>query len=109
MYVAVFLLSVVVASVSQVLLKKGAMKQYDYKWGDYLNPYVIIGYGLLMLSMILTVYAYGGVELKQGPVMESTSYIFVAILSAIFLKEHINRRKVMGLLVIVMGVIISSL
>lgn len=46
MYVAVFLLSVVVASVSQVLLKKGAMKKYDYKWGDYLNPYVIIGYGV---------------------------------------------------------------
>lgn len=109
MYVAIFFLSVLVASISQVLLKKSAMKQYDYKWGDYLNPYVIFGYGLLLLSMILTVYAYGGVELKTGPVIESTSYIFVAVLSAIFLKEKINRKKAIGLVVIVVGVIVSSL
>ena len=47
--------------------------------------------------MILTVYVYGGVELKQGPVIESTSYIFAEILSAIFGKERINKRKVVGL------------
>ena len=87
MYVGIFFLSVVVASISQVLLKKSAMKQYTYKWGEYLNPYVIFGYGLMFFSMFLTVYAYGGVDLKNGPVIESTSYIFVAILSAIFLKE----------------------
>lgn len=108
MYVGIFFLSVVVASISQVLLKKSAMKQYTYKWGEYLNPYVIFGYGLMFFSMFLTVYAYGGVDLKNGPVIESTSYIFVAILSAIFLKEKICRRKVLGLSIIVLGVMISG-
>lgn len=85
------------------------MKEYDYKWREYLNLYVIVGYGLLFLSMFLTVYAYGGVDLKTGPVIESTSYIFVAVLSAIFLKEKINNKKKFGLVIIVIGVIVSSL
>ena len=53
-------LSVAVASVSQVLLKKSALKVYDNVIREYLNPYVIGGYGLLFCSMLLTVYAYSG-------------------------------------------------
>lgn len=84
------------------------MKQYRYKFGDYLNPYVICAYGLLLLSMTLTVFAYRGVDLKTGPVIEATGYIFVAVLSAIFLKERISSKKRIGLMLIVIGVIISS-
>lgn len=109
MYIGIFFLSVLVAAVSQVLLKKSAMKQYAHKWAEYLNPYVIIGYGLLFLSMFLTVIAYKGVDLKMGPVIESTSYFFVAVLSVIFLKEKINKRKALGLIVIILGVVVSSL
>ncbi|MBE5871814.1 MAG: multidrug ABC transporter [Lachnospiraceae bacterium] len=109
MYTAIFFASVIVASVSQILLKKSAMKQYDSWVKEYLNPYVIIGYGLLFLSMVMTIYAYKGVELKTGPVIESTSYLYVAILSAVFLKEKISNKKKLGLLVIVAGVIVSSL
>lgn len=109
MYIIVFLLSVLIASVSQILLKKSAMKQYHYKFGDYLNPYVICAYGLLFLSMTMTVFAYRGVDLKTGPVLEATSYIYVAILSAVFLKEKISARKKIGLLVIVAGIVISNI
>lgn len=109
MYFIIFIASVFVASVSQILLKKSAMKQYHYRFGDYLNPYVIVAYGLLFLSMVMTIYAYKGVDLKTGPVIEATGYIFVAVLSAIFLKEKISNRKKLGLLVIVAGVVISNL
>ena len=40
-YVILYLISVFIASISQILLKKSAMKQYNYKFGDYLNAYVI--------------------------------------------------------------------
>lgn len=109
MYIAIFMGSVFIASVSQVLLKKSAMKQYDYKFGDYLNPYVICAYGLLFLSMILTIYAYRGVALKTGPVIEAGSYIYVAVLSAVFLKEKISTKKKIGLLIIVAGILVSNL
>lgn len=108
MYIAIFFASVLIAAISQVLLKKSAMKQYSYRWGDYLNPYVIGAYALLFLSMFLTIYAYKGVDLKTGPVIEATSYIYVAILSAVFLKEKISGKKKLGLAIITAGVIIST-
>ncbi|MBD5544382.1 MAG: EamA family transporter [Lachnospiraceae bacterium] len=109
MYIGIFLVSVLIASISQVLLKKSAMKHYAYKFGDYLNPYVICAYGLLFFSMFLTVLAYRGVELKTGPVIEATSYIYVAILSAVFLKEKITNKKKLGLLIIIIGILVSNL
>lgn len=109
MYIGIFLASVFIASVSQVLLKRSAMKQYDYKFGDYLNPYVISAYGLLFLSMFLTILAYRGVDLKTGPVIEAMSYFFVAVLSAIFLKEQISKEKKVGLFVIIVGILVSNL
>ena len=109
MYVAIFMASVLIAAISQILLKKSAMKQYNYKFGDYLNPYVICAYGLLFLSMMITVYAYKGVDLKTGPVIEATSYIYVAVLSAVFLKEKISNKKKVGLLIIIAGIVISNL
>lgn len=109
MYVAIYLGSVLIAAISQILLKKSAMKQYQDRLAEYLNPYVIGGYGILFLSMLMTVFAYRGVDLKTGPVLEATSYLYVAILSAIFLKEKISAKKKIGLLVIIVGVIISNL
>ena len=52
------ILSVVVASFSQILLKKSAGKTYASVLQEYLNPLVIIGYGMMVLSTLLTV---GGV------------------------------------------------
>lgn len=109
MYVVIFMGSVLIAAISQILLKKSAMRQYHYKFGDYLNPYVICSYGMLFLSMVMTIYAYKGVDLKTGPVLEATSYLYVAILSAIFLKEKISGKKKIGLIIIIAGVIISNL
>ena len=109
MYVAIFFASVFVAAVSQILMKKSAMKTYDYFLGDYLNPYVIVAYALLFLSMFMTIFAYKGVGLKTGPAIESTSYIYVAVLSAVFLRERISKKKLAGLLLIMAGVLVSTL
>jgi drug/metabolite transporter (DMT)-like permease len=85
------------------------MKHYDYLFGDYLNPYVIAAYAMLFLSMFLTIIAYRGVALKTGPVIEATSYVFVAMLSTVFLKERISIRKKVGLFIIIAGIMISNI
>ena len=43
--------SVVTASFSQILLKKGAMIKYDSFWREYINPWVITGYGMMFVSL----------------------------------------------------------
>lgn len=64
-YLLCMLLSVSVASVSQILLKKSTCKSYDSVIREYLNPWVIGGYGMLFLSMIISIYAYSGVDYKM--------------------------------------------
>lgn len=107
-YEAVFLISVLMSSVSQVILKKSADRVYDSKVYEYLNPYVLGAYSLFFLSSLLTVLAYKGVALSQGQILEASGYIYVTALGAVFLKEYPNRKKVSGIFLILLGIVIYS-
>lgn len=102
-------LSVTVASFSQVLLKKSALIEYESKIREYLNPYVILGYGMTFLSMLSSLLAYRMVEYKNGPLIESAGFVIVLILSLLFFKEKITIRKWLGSLFVVIGIIIFYL
>lgn len=105
-YWACMFLSVFIASFSQILLKKSAGKKYDSFVKEYLNPYVIVGYGMMVGSTILTILAYRGIAYKNGPVIESMGYILIMFLSFLFFKEPITKRKVLGNLLILLGIFI---
>ena len=101
--------SVVIASFSQVLLKKSAAKEYDNIIKEYLNPYVIIGYIMMVVTTVLTILAYRKIEYKNGPVIESLGYILIMIWSFFFFKEPITKRKVFGNALILLGILIFYL
>lgn len=106
-YIFLILLSTIIASVSQILLKRSAQSHHASFVGEYLNPYVIGGYGLLVITTLINVYAYSkGVELKNGAVIESTGLIFVTVLSRIFFRESVSIRKMAGILLILVGVLV---
>lgn len=102
-------LSVIIASISQVLLKKSAGKSYGTVIREYLNLYVIGGYGLLFASMLLTVFAYSGMDYKNGPVIESFGNVFVLALGYIFFRERISARKIVGITCIMAGIVIFNI
>lgn len=104
-YIFLFLFSVFVSSVSQIMLKKSANKTYDSKIKEYMNTSVIIAYGLFFCSSLITTLSYKYVPLSLGPVLEATGYIWVAVLGFLVLKEHLCRKKVVGLLVIIVGIL----
>lgn len=108
-YFLIYLLSVTVASLSQLLLKKSAMRTYDSFWQEYINPYVITGYGMLFLSMFFTVLAFRGMDYKNGPVIESLGYVMVLVFSRIFFREKLTKKKVAGTLFILAGMIVFYL
>ena len=103
-YILLFILSILIGSISQILLKKGANKK-----NIYINLYTVIGYSLMILSTLLTFFAYKFVNLSMGAVLQSLSFIFVALFSKVFLKENINKKKIIGMLFIIMGIIIFSI
>ena len=107
--ICILILSVFIASVSQILLKISANKTYSSRIREYLNVYVIFGYGLLFLSTLLTMIALKRVPLSWSPVVESSSYIFVSVMGYLVLKERFTKKKMTGLLVILIGILVVSL
>lgn len=108
-YVLFFLFSVFISSVSQVILKKSADIQYESKIKEYLNPRVICAYGMFLGSSLMTVLAYKGVPLSMGPILEATGYVWVSLLGFAILKEKISPKKLLGLVVIIIGIFVFNI
>ena len=108
-YLLVWLFSVIISSFSQVLLKIAANKQYKGRIWEYLNPIVIAAYGIFFLSSLLTMFALKYVSYSYSPIIESTSYIFIPIFGVFMLKEKISRRRLLGIAVILVGILIFTL
>lgn len=108
-YYILYLISVTIAAFSQLLLKKSANRTHESLLKEYLNLYVIGGYGLLVVSMLLTIGAYRGLAYKNGPIIESLGYVLVMLLSGIFLKEKITARKIAGTALILVGILVFYL
>ncbi len=108
-YSGIFIFSVFISSVSQIMLKKSALRCHDSKLKEYLNPLVITAYGIFFTSSLITMLAYKYVPLSMGPVLESSGYIFVTILGVLVLKEKISKRKLLGMTVIIIGIVVFSL
>ena len=109
LFTLILLLGFLVSAFAQILLKKSAQKEYESRIKEYLNPYVIISYAIFFGATFCTIIAYKEVDLSFGPILGTTEYIFVALLSKFILKEHISLKKFIGLAVIIGGIIIYSL
>ena len=101
--------AVVLASVSQILLKKAAGTQYPSRLREYLNPWVIGGYGLLALSMLGVIFACRGLEMKNVPVIESLGFPLVMLLGRVIFGEKLTRSKLIGMGLILLGVAVYYL
>lgn len=108
-YFLLLVLSVIVSSFSQILLKKSAQKDYNSLLQEYLNPNVILGYGMMVISTVLVILAYRGIEYKNGPVVEALGYILILVLSFIFFREPITKKKVIGNVLVLLGIAVFYL
>lgn len=102
-------MGVLISAVAQIILKKSAGRKYENKIKEYLNPYVIISYAIFFGATFCTIFAYKGISLSFGPILATSEYIFVALLSRLFLKEKIAGKKLIGLIVIIIGIVVYSL
>ena len=108
-YVAVYLFGVFISAVSQVLLKISANRKHESAVREYANPLVIGAYAMFLLSTLMTVYAYREVPLSLGPVLESTSYLYVTAFGALIFKEKVTVKKLVALVLIVGGICVFAL
>ena len=101
---ALGLLSVLIASFSQILLKKAAQKQQNNFIKKFLNVWVICGYILLFGSLFINTF----VLRKFLPCITATSFFWVLLFSRIFLGERPSKNKIIGIIMIFIGVIVCQ-
>ena len=105
----VFVVGVLVASISQIMLKKSASTNGASDLRAYLNPLVIGAYILFVLSTLTSLLCLKHIPLSRAPILDAAGYIFVAILSRIIFKEKLYKKKILGFSLIVLGIIIGVL
>lgn len=108
-YILIFLSSVFISSISQIILKKSANAEHRSFKEEYLNLPVITAYALFFASTLLTAWAYKGTALTLGTVLEATGYVWVGVLGVLVLKEKMSMRKFLGNVMIVGGILIFAL
>ena len=108
-YSLILFIGVFISSISQVMLKKSANKDYDNHLKEYLNPIVIFAYLLFFISTLMSIYAYKGIPLSMGPLIEATSYFYITYFGIKIFKEKLNNKMIIALLFIIVGIIIYSL
>lgn len=106
-YKILVILSVFTAACAQMLLKKAATIKYPSLIRQYLNPWVIGGYTIMGLVMLVNIFAMSkGVQLKEVGIIESLSYLFVPCLSWMIFKERLTWQKILAIVIIMCGVIV---
>lgn len=94
---------------SQLLLKQSANIKHKSWIFEYLNWRVMLSYFIFFVVLLVNTYAYTQVDMKYGAVIDTCTYVFVMLLSALILHERFTRWKVIGNLIIIAGVIIYTL
>ncbi len=108
-HVLIWFFSVLISSFAQVMLKTAANRKHESRLKEYLNPIVIGAYVIFLVSTLLTMYALKVVPYSLSPVIESTSYIFIPVFGVFMLREKISRRRLLGIAIILVGILVYAL
>ena len=108
--VALFLAGVVMASVGQVVMKKGALRGRDRSvLRSFLDPHVIAGYTLMLVSTITSTISLKVLPLHLTVALLPLGYVVVVLLSVAILSERMRRHHVWGMLMILAGIALFNL
>ena len=108
-YILIYITSVFLASISQVLLKKAALRHHDSVWEEYTDWRVLLGYCLFFGCTFLTMLAYRGIPLSLGPALETSGYFFITIFGITIFHERLTRKKMVALVLIISGILLYSI
>ena len=105
---AVMVFGVFLAGCSQILLKTAAKRTYDNKLLEYLNARVVIAYALFFVSAALGMYVLRYIPLSLTSILAASNYIFVPVLSRLYLGEKLSLKQLLGIVLIITGVVVFS-
>jgi drug/metabolite transporter (DMT)-like permease len=101
---AVMVCCTFLTSIAQFFFKKGAVSLSWANASSILNLYLLLGVLLYFSGAVLMILALRGGELSVLYPVIATSYIWVSLLSLVFLHEQMNFFKWSGICFVLAGV-----
>jgi drug/metabolite transporter (DMT)-like permease len=98
----IVLFCALLGGIAQILLKQGSKNIGDL-W-QWVNLYILAGLFLYGVAMVVYLWALQKGEVSSLYPLLATSYIFVAVLSSVLLKENLTAAKIIGSVGIVASV-----
>lgn len=108
-YSMIYIAGVIISACAQILLKKSTMVERESKIKEYLNFQTIFAYTIFFLATLCTVFSYKYLPMSMGPILGTTEYLFITLLSYFILKERITKQKKIGIFIIMIGVLVASI
>lgn len=110
LYYVIVVAGVFACACSQILLKNSANEKHKNFIYSVLNWKVIAAYGISFGVLAFNIMAMSkGVNLKDMPILESSGYIFVPLLSFLVLKEKVTKQLILSMFLIIIGIVIFYL
>ena len=104
---AILLTSSLLSSFSQVLLKKAAIKKYDSIILQYVTFYVLLGYCLFFIVLLINIFVMRFVNMNIVSVFTETMPLVISVfMGHLFFNETINNKKIIATSLIIIGVIL---
>ena len=103
-------ISALLGVVSQMLLKQSARIHHPNWIREYLNPWVIGGYTIMVISLIVNLIAiHLGVLAQEVSIIECINYLLIPLAAWLIFREPLNKRKMAAIVVIMAGVVVFFL
>lgn len=106
MEIFIAILLILLTTAGQIFLKLGADR---IKGVSFINGFVLFGYALFLLTVILSYFLMKIVPMKYFTVIMSLNYITVMISAKLFLCEDVNKDRLIGTILIAFGVVVFLL
>lgn len=104
-----YICSGLIAAVSQLLMKMEATKHKEENGiRRILHFRVMLAYGLMFSTIFINMFAMRYIPYKYTSVFGTFSYIFVMLLGYFGLKESVGKRKILGAVMILTGMVIFN-
>lgn len=91
---------IVINTLGQIFLKKAADKSTKKVY------LLVFGYSLFFIAIVVSFYLMKIIELKYFTVIMSLIYITVLLSSIYIFKESLNKYKIIGTALVILGIII---
>ncbi len=109
-YILLLLFNALLSAFSQVLLKKAAVNNNKSLFLQYINLTVISAYLIYVIVLMVNIYAMRFLSIGIVTTFSETlPLLFTIFASKLFFNESINTYKVIGAIIVVIGVVLVLL